>query len=426
MTYQARRVVLLLAVVCLLAMIPARNVSAQTASCTGNQTNTDINNDQCQSISNGGGTATANATGPIPSDANAEADGSTSSATSSAFNGSTADSFAEDSSAADASANEDGFSYAQATGRGTADAGATEDSISEAFAAESGFGYALADDDSVAAAGAAGDAFAFALADGGSEAIAADSIPGSVSCAYAINGAFAQAGDSEAPVCDPGPSGIAVVVSPLGSCGPVAMSPCATIPRNDALVRLVNPNGGPAGLFSTEEHPVCAMIYVFDDDQEMQACCGCPISSAGMLTLSSNRDLRANVIGENSVDPNLGWVDVVAAAENATLGSGSSSDNGRGCPTGQSGACNGGCDPTSNPGYNVDPGDTLLGSVSRSQFISSNNPYNPTLGVTETPLPINRPRDSRNLNYLQAECGALVGNGSGAGTCHCPEEGIPR
>ena len=32
-----------------------------------------------------------------------------------------------------------------------------------------------------------------------------------------------------------------------------------------------------------------------------------------------------------------------------------------------------------------------------------------------------------NLNYLQAQCGALVGNGTGGGLCNCPAEWLlPR
>jgi hypothetical protein len=423
MTHQARRAVLILAVVCLLAMGAVQNAAAQTASCTGNQTNTDIDSDQCQSISTSGGAATANATGPTSSTAFAEADGSTSSATSNATNDAEADSLAVDSSSATSTATDDSLSQVQAYFNATGNGNASDDGLAEVIAVDGGVADASASEAATAEAGAAGGAIALATATDDSVALASDSTPYTAVCAYAADGGFASGSDSAAPVCDPGP-GVAVVVSPLGSCGPVAMSPCAAIPQPDAIVRLVNPNGGPDGLFSTEEHPVCAMIYVFDDDQEMQACCGCPVSSAGLLTLSSNRDLRANIIGESLIDPTLGWIDVVPARENAASSSGSG--NNQGCFAEQSGACNGGCDPTSNPGYEVDAQDTLLGSISRSQFVSSQNPGNPTIGVTEVPLPIDQPRDPRNLTYEQAECGALVGNGSGAGTCHCPLEGAPR
>jgi hypothetical protein len=48
-----------------------------------------------------------------------------------------------------------------------------------------------------------------------------------VVCAYAANGSSATGSDTKAPKCTPGPNGgIAVVVSPAGSCGPVNSSPC--------------------------------------------------------------------------------------------------------------------------------------------------------------------------------------------------------
>jgi hypothetical protein len=40
----------------------------------------------------------------------------------------------------------------------------------------------------------------------------------------------------------------------------------------------------------------CAMIYVFDDDEEMVECCGCPLSSADVQYFSVAHDLTANWI----------------------------------------------------------------------------------------------------------------------------------
>jgi hypothetical protein len=41
---------------------------------------------------------------------------------------------------------------------------------------------------------------------------------------------------------------------------------------------------------------LCAMIYVFDQFQEMQECCGCPSSVDGERELSINHDLASNPI----------------------------------------------------------------------------------------------------------------------------------
>ena len=39
---------------------------------------------------------------------------------------------------------------------------------------------------------------------------------------------------------------------------------------------------------------ICAMIYVFDESQQMSECCGCAVSHDGLVTLSYTDDLLAN------------------------------------------------------------------------------------------------------------------------------------
>ena len=41
----------------------------------------------------------------------------------------------------------------------------------------------------------------------------------------------------------------------------------------------------------------CAMIYVFDTAQNLQSCCGCPITADGLLTLQISVNLAPNVVG---------------------------------------------------------------------------------------------------------------------------------
>jgi hypothetical protein len=63
----------------------------------------------------------------------------------------------------------------------------------------------------------------------------------------------------------------------------------------DATVRVTNP-----GTFDDPNHrgseaeDMCALIFVFDANQEMSECCGCFISANGLLTLSVNNNLTAN------------------------------------------------------------------------------------------------------------------------------------
>ena len=54
----------------------------------------------------------------------------------------------------------------------------------------------------------------------------------------------------------------------------------------DATVRVIN-DGDTGGT-------LCAAFYVFDDSQEMQECCSCPVTADGLISESVNRYLLAN------------------------------------------------------------------------------------------------------------------------------------
>jgi hypothetical protein len=70
---------------------------------------------------------------------------------------------------------------------------------------------------------------------------------------------------------------------------------CNTEGAGDNIIRLVNPNGAAnANLAGAKAETVCAMVYVFDDDQEMGECCGCPVTSAQLATFSVEKNLTSN------------------------------------------------------------------------------------------------------------------------------------
>lgn len=189
--------------------------------------------------------------------------------------------------------------------------------------------------------------------------------------------------------------------------------------HGDNILRLVNPNGfANTNLAGAISQPVCAMIYVFDDDQEMGECCGCPLSSTELATFSFNGNLTSNwgISGPEGGFEGLGSIAVVAASVDTDIVGIGSSSNGKGCAITQSGACNGGCDPTNVPGYVVTTTNNVLGSITHHQGI----PF--TVGITEVSLADDGAGDPTNLVYLQNQCGALVGNGTGAGICNCPVE----
>jgi len=139
---------------------------------------------------------------------------------------------------------------------------------------------------------------------------------------------------------------------------------CNTGSIADNIIRLVNPNGGANGnLAGAKPQPVCAMVYVFDDNEEMGECCGCPLSSTQLATFSVENNLTSNwgLAGgpEGGVNPKNanGAIAIVATAPNAPA-----------CLH-QGGACHGGCDPTNVPGYSVTTSNNLLGSVTHNQAV---------------------------------------------------------
>jgi Bacterial Ig-like domain (group 2) len=77
----------------------------------------------------------------------------------------------------------------------------------------------------------------------------------------------------------------------------------ANVSGIDSTFRITNP--GVTG------QDLCAMVYVFAADQQMSECCGCRVTTNGLLTLSLNNDLNLNPL--TGKVPASGTVEVVAA-----------------------------------------------------------------------------------------------------------------
>jgi hypothetical protein len=207
---------------------------------------------------------------------------------------------------------------------------------------------------------------------------------------------------------------------------------CNNEGNGDNIIRLINPNGNPNVGLGGGSQAVCAMFYIFDDAQEMNECCGCPISSAGILTFSIADNLTSNWAGVGDVkEPTLdnpinayGAIAIVAASANPSLVAAGPNSNGQGCIGAQGLQCNSGCDPTNVPGYTVTAANDLLGSIVHNQGVQAGPPtgFDLASGLTETALFEDGGGDLTNLSYLQAQCGALIGNSTGAGICNCPTE----
>jgi len=180
-------------------------------------------------------------------------------------------------------------------------------------------------------------------------------------------------------------------------------SSCNTFGNGDNIIRLINPNGsGNNGIQGEVDTPVCAMVYVFDDAEEMVECCGCPITSVGLLTLSVNNDLLTDPItGGNPNQVEEGSIAIVAALPPLN------------------GLFDAPCSPGNSPGYSPSSSvANLLGSITHNQAIGANSGGS-TSGLTEIGLFDDANGDTANINYLQNECSALVGNGTHHGLCTC-------
>jgi hypothetical protein len=144
----------------------------------------------------------------------------------------------------------------------------------------------------------------------------------------------------------------------------------------DATVRIDNPGLTYGNL--------CAMVYVFDADQQLSECCGCVETHNGLRTLSVNANLTSNPLtGRKST---TGVIKVVSAAVN-----------------------NSPCDPTANvtPTANLRVWAThIQNKVGAAYPITETESSDSTLGATE-------------LANLQAQCAFVAILGSGQGVCSC-------
>jgi len=193
--------------------------------------------------------------------------------------------------------------------------------------------------------------------------------------------------------------------------------------NGDNLLRLINPTGSANPALGGNDQPICAMIYVFDDDEEMGECCGCPLTPAQLETFSVEKNLTSNWgLGEAPARHGKGAIAVVAGAQNlAIIGTASGSTNGHGCTLTQSAACNFGCNPTNVPGYSITAANNLFASITHDQVVQAGPLDGPgaIFGISELALSDAGSGDPNNLGYLQSQCGELVGNGSGSGICDC-------
>jgi len=161
----------------------------------------------------------------------------------------------------------------------------------------------------------------------------------------------------------------------------------------DATVRIDNPGSPTAVVLEPEpdiptdggDTNLCAMIYVFDNDQQLSECCGCLVTPNGLRTLSVRHDLTGNPL--TGVVSNNGVIKIVSAELN-----------------------NSPCDPTTS--FVIVP--TIRAWASHVQ-----NKVGSAYPVTETPFS-NATLSEQELSFnLIAQCSFAQRLGSGHGICSC-------
>jgi len=186
----------------------------------------------------------------------------------------------------------------------------------------------------------------------------------------------------------------------------------------DGLVRIVNPTH----FDSTQKGTLCAMLYVFDDIEEMQACCGCPVTPDGLRTLSVINNATKN-FGVNRGNLNAGVIDIVSNPINFF------STNAKIPLPPQIGPVAGSalaCDPSGSYGSTVGATSVPLtpepGLVAWESHTEGMVPVPATSTLTKG-VSVEEfefaPVDTVHLSEIQSFCLFLITNGSGTGACSC-------
>jgi hypothetical protein len=156
----------------------------------------------------------------------------------------------------------------------------------------------------------------------------------------------------------------------------------------DATVRINNPGSDAAtvtGINGEGVSDLCAMIYVFDNDQQLSECCGCLVTPDGLRTLSVRRDLTSNPL--TGVISNNGVIKIVSSAIN-----------------------NSPCDPTSD----VYPAPTVRAWASHIQ-----NKVGTAYPITETAFSNATLSEEEFAFNLEEQCSFAQRLGSGHAICSC-------
>jgi len=191
----------------------------------------------------------------------------------------------------------------------------------------------------------------------------------------------------------------------------------------DELMRIMNPTAH----FGT----LCGLIYVFDDIEELQACCACPVTPNELVTLSVLNNLTSNFAVRSS-NRIAGTIALFSTIPQPIL------DKTQPLPPGAVE------DPVL--GIECDPGCGALGGGAGCFAVdapSGVSTLRATLSHTEAMAPTSPPfqfafgnsidefqpdtltsASKDDLSTVVQGCGLIQANFTGAGICSCPNSGI--
>ena len=197
----------------------------------------------------------------------------------------------------------------------------------------------------------------------------------------------------------------------------------ASTTGGQAYVNIIAPlEGDTTGTSAADrEGETCAMIYVFNTEQSLQACCGCPVTADGLLTLNITTQLADNPVALGKLLQN-GVIRIISTFPNAVPPPATvppiTPHEYIGCDSNTQ-VC---CDPTAVPA----DGDPVDGTVTSNQLVAwgdhiQNTQITETEFQSQSAVAIGAEAEEDYDPYgLPEACGDIVRLGSLQGTCTCP------
>jgi hypothetical protein len=91
---------------------------------------------------------------------------------------------------------------------------------------------------------------------------------------------------------------VAYAQNPITADSPYQVRYASNLTIGDSVVNITNTGANGAGLgFGTSASvtgSICVNVYVYDPSEEVVACCSCPVTPNGLVSLSAQRDLIIN------------------------------------------------------------------------------------------------------------------------------------